>query len=331
MTELKYPKFWSRKSWISLALLPFSYVYILLGLVRLRITPGVRLSQKVICIGNITVGGAGKTQLALWLAKALAKKNISFVIVTKAYRSTLVGAKLVQKTDRAEEVGDESVLLAKAGPVIATKNIRDSLALISQLNPEAVILDDGMQNPFLKKDLHILAFDTISGIGNNLHFPAGPLRESVAAGLAKADLVFTVGDNKYLAPKLREKIQLSRKPYFRTEIKLKKQLDKKPCYIAFAGIGNPEKFFLLLAGNNFRIQKCISFGDHHHYSENDLKKLTDLAKAHNCRLITTEKDYVKIPGRYKKLVTCASVRLEPENEQECLNLIYEKLWPKQPR
>jgi tetraacyldisaccharide 4'-kinase len=196
------------------------------------------------------------------------------------------------------------------------------------MNPEIVILDDGMQNPVLQKNLQILTIDSLNGIGNNRIFPAGPLRESLKSGLAKSDLIFMIGNNKCKDSSLIGNISLSQRPYFAAAIKLKENLDKDIEYIAFAGIGNPEKFYSLLLGNNLKIKQYMSFGDHHNYSDEEVKKLIDLAKLNNASLITTEKDYVKLANKYKDLVICARVGLEFENEQKCIDLVYEKLFQK---
>ena len=328
MINLKYPNFWSKKGWISSIMVPFSYIYTFLGFIRTHTTTKIILPQKIICVGNITLGGSGKTQIVAWLAQKLTQKKISFVIVTKAYKSDLMKAKLVEKTDTAKEVGDESVMLRQYGPIIAAKKINYALPLIHRINPEIVILDDGMQDPVLQKNLQILTIDSLNGIGNNRIFPAGPLRESLKSGLAKSDLIFMIGNNKCKDSSLIGNISLSQRPYFAAAIKLKENLDKDIEYIAFAGIGNPEKFYSLLLENNLKIKQYMSFGDHHNYSDEEVKKLIDLAKLNNASLITTEKDYVKLANKYKELVICARVGLEFENEQKCIDLVYEKLFQK---
>jgi tetraacyldisaccharide 4'-kinase len=326
MINLKYPNFWSKKGWLSSIMVPFSYIYTFLGFIRTQTTKKIILPQKIICVGNIILGGSGKTQIVAWLAQKLTQKKISFVIVTKAYKSDLMKAKLVEKTDTAKEVGDESVMLRQYGPVIAAKKINYALPLIHRINPEIVILDDGMQNPVLQKNLQILAIDSLKGIGNNRNFPAGPLREGLKSGLAKSDLIFIIGNNQSRDFNLINSITLSQKPYFTPTIKLKENLDKNMEYIAFAGIGNPEKFYSLLLENNLKVKQYISFGDHHHYSEDEIKKLLELARLNKASLITTEKDYVKLTNNYKELIICARVGLEFENEQKSIDLIYEKLF-----
>jgi tetraacyldisaccharide 4'-kinase len=326
MIKLTYPKFWNKRNLLSFLMIPFSYIYLFLGFVRNKISSKIILSQKVICIGNITLGGAGKTQIVAWLARLLKQKKISFVIITKAYKSNLKKVKLVEMTDSAKEVGDESIMLRNYGCVIAAKKIQYALPLINQINPKIVILDDGMQNPCIKKDLQICAIDTLNLLGNNMIFPSGPLRENLSSGLMKSDMIFMIGNNKCKDSNLIKNIKLSQKPCFKATIKLREELDRDIEYIAFTGIANPEKFYFLLSQNHFKLKQCISFGDHHDYSNNDVKKLVDLAISNDCYLITTEKDYVKLDSNYQNLIICAKVNLNFENEQECMDLIYEKLF-----
>jgi tetraacyldisaccharide 4'-kinase len=345
MIKLKYPGFWYKRNLLTYMLMPISYIYMFLGYVRGKFTRQIKLPGTVICVGNISVGGSGKTQVVAWLAGEFSKKNISFVIVTKAYKSKLTGAKIVQDNDTALEVGDESIILKSYGLVIAAKKLKCALSLIEQINPQVVILDDGMQNPLLYKDLQIVVLGSNRGVGNNLIFPAGPLRESLDSGLTKADLIFMIEggvserDHPFKSPlgfamgsyvALRSPLDdgLVEKPLFKASIKFKDAIPKNIDYIAFAGIGIPEKFYSSLAAAGVRVKQHISFEDHYNYSANDLKKLVELAQLENCQLITTEKDYIKIPENYKNQVTCAKVFLEFEKPEECINLIYEKILQK---
>lgn len=325
MIKLKYPSFWTKKGLLSLILKPLSWIYILLGYLRLILTQQTKLPQTVICVGNITVGGSGKTQVVLWLAKILTKKNISFVVVTKAYKSQLKGAKYLSLNSNdsisAREVGDESILLNKVAPVIAAKKLSSALPLIRDLNPQIVILDDGMQNPLLHRDLQILVFDSEQAVGNNCIFPAGPLRENLASGLKKADIVFMIGNNPCKDFNLVTQISMSNKPYFKASIKFEQDFDKTANYIAFAGIGRPEKFYNQLRVIGLKIKEVISYEDHYQYKNSDFGKLLDKAKQNNCKLITTEKDFVKIPDNYKNNIICANVSLDFKNEEECKSVI----------
>lgn len=325
MIKLNYPVFWRSKTLISLLLYPLGYIYLFLGYIRKFFAKTVVIPQKVICVGNIVVGGAGKTQLVSIIARILHQKEIKFVIVTKAYGTKLKGARIVTANDTAASVGDESVLLRKFGQVIASRNILAAVPLIEQINPEVIILDDGMQNPYLKKDLQIVVFDPLAGIGNGMIFPAGPMREPLKSGLKKADLLFLIGNTPIADKALALAISSASKPTFKAKIILENQLDKGLNYLAFAAIANPDKFFFLLQENKAKLIDKMIFPDHHQYHEHEIAELLEKARKTNSRLITTEKDYIKIPAKYHDEIICAKVSLEILNELDFIKLIDEKI------
>jgi len=204
--KLTYPTFWSKKNILSSLLIAFSWIYQILGILRRILVKPVKLQCFVICIGNISVGGTGKTQVVAWLAKKLREKNCNFLIVTKGYNSNLRGAKLVEPPDLASAVGDESKLLSEYGQVLAAVSIKHALPIIENLKPDVIIFDDGMQNPGFLKDLTIVVIDAIRNIGNGRIFPAGPFmclrtclcvstrREKAEYAIDKSDIVTMVGN-----------------------------------------------------------------------------------------------------------------------------------------
>jgi tetraacyldisaccharide 4'-kinase len=322
MIKLIYPKFWSQNGVLSYLLLPFSWIYIFLGKVRKIFVKPVKLNSTVICVGNMSVGGTGKTQIVLWLAELLTKKGDNFLVVTKGYGSSLNGAKIVEKTDLASEVGDESILLSSYAPVLAAKNIKVALPIIAKLKPDIVIFDDGLQNPGFVKDLNILVIDANRSVGNNKIFPAGPLRETVKSALDKSDIIAMVGNDLCQDFALINNIMSSNKPFFKAKIKLKQQLDLSKKYYAFTAIGNPDRFYELLKNQGAILGGVQSFPDHHNYTKLEIEALQIIAKENKYSLITTKKDYVKIPKNDQ--IICADVVLDIDNEQELFSLIYDK-------
>jgi len=308
MIKLNYPNFWSKGGPIPILLTPFSWIYLLLGGLRKIITKELKLPGKVICVGNMTVGGTGKTQIVMHIAEKLkAGGNENFVIITKAYGSSLKDAKLVSTNDDPSEVGDESVLLASYGRVIAAKKIKDALPLLNQLKPQIIITDDGSQNPSFHKDMVILVIDSSRWIGNGKIFPAGPLREYPESAFKKADRIVLVGN------KQGSQIDLpDNKPIFWAQIKLTSIHDLTKSYIAFTAIGNPDRFFDLLRASGMMLVKTISFPDHYHYQDSDLESLKKEADAMGCSLITTSKDMVKLHGQ--KDIETAIVKLVFDKE-----------------
>ncbi|MDP4708701.1 MAG: tetraacyldisaccharide 4'-kinase [Rickettsiaceae bacterium] len=322
MIKLIYPKFWSKNGVLSYLLIPFSWIYIFLGKVRTILVKPVKIDAKVICVGNMSVGGTGKTQIVLWLAKRLAQRKANFLVVTKGYGSSLRGAKLVEKTDLASEVGDESVLLSTYAPVLAAKNIKAALPIIAKLKPEIVIFDDGLQNPGFIKDLNILVIDANRAVGNRNIFPSGPLRESTKSALDKSDIIVMVGNDLCQDFTLINNIIANDKPLFKAKIKLKAQLDLSKRYYAFTAIGNPDRFYDLLKNQGATLAEVQSFSDHHNYTKLEIEALQVHAKQNKYSLITTKKDYVKIPKDDN--VICADVVLDIDNEQNLFSFIYDK-------
>lgn len=323
MIKLTYPSFWSKKNIVSWLLIAFSWIYQLLGSLRKLLVKPVKLPCFVICIGNISVGGTGKTQLVAWLAKNLRKKNCNFLIVTKGYNSNLRGAKLVEPLDLPSDVGDESKMLSEYGQVLAAKSIKYALPIINDLKPDVVIFDDGMQNPGFFKDLSIVVIDTIRNIGNGRIFPAGPLRESVQSAINRSDIVIMIGNELCPNFSLIQTITSSNKPFFKSKIQLTGNIDTSKNYYAFTAIGDPDRFFRLLNENGINVLATKAFPDHHHYSREEITALVKEADKQTLFLLTTKKDYVKISDHTKML--CAEVTLTFDKEEELFQLIYEKI------
>lgn len=322
MIKLIYPKFWAETGILSCLFMPLSWIYTLFGVIRKLFAKPIRLANNVICIGNVSVGGTGKTQLVSWLAHQFNKKKIKFLIITKGYGSNLKGAKIVEKDDLASEVGDESIMLAPHATIIAAKNIKSALPIIKQIKPDIIIFDDGLQNPNFIKDFNILVIDADRALGNGKIIPAGPLREPIDLALHKSDIVITVGNHKCKSYKLNTLIKNSKKSYFKAIIKLKNKLDLNKKYYAFTAIGNPDRFYQSLKLKGINLCKTKSFPDHHNYTTNEINDLKRNAKKNQYTLITTEKDYVKISDN--KSIICTKIELDFDNEAKLLDIILKK-------
>lgn len=277
MIKLSYPKFWSKKNIISSLLIVFSWLYQSLGYLRKLFVKPIKLPYFVICVGNISVGGTGKTQVVLWLAKHLREKNYRFLIVTKGYNSNLRGAKLVEQSDLAIDVGDESKLLAEYSQVLAAKSIKHALPIMNKLKPDIVIFDDGMQNPGFIKDLTVLVIDAHRNIGNGRIFPAGPLREKPSSGIDKSDIITMMGSELCPNFSLIQDITLSGKPFFKSKIELISNIDTSKNYYAFTAIGDPDRFFRLLRENGINLVETKVFPDHYNYCPEEIEKLAEEA------------------------------------------------------
>ena len=294
-----------------------------LGYLRKILVCPVKIPAFTICIGNATVGGAGKTQVAEWLAKSLLSNGCKVLIITKGYGSRLKGAKKVEKFDRAIDVGDESKLLSEYCDVVAAKSVKLALPIIKNLQPDIVIFDDGMQNPAFHKDLNILVIDALNAVGNNKIFPSGPLREKFDSILDKSDIIVAVGNSPLADFNIVQKIVASVKPYFSAKITLVESLPKEHKYFAFAGIGNTERFFSLLRENGLNLVATKSFPDHYIYYSQDIESLKYEASSLGGKLITTKKDLVKLENISD--ILAVKVQLSIEEENKLLKLIDEKI------
>jgi len=284
--KLIAPKFWQTRTILSLLLWPFGLIYGLIAYIKYQ-KLAYKFRAKIITVGNITMGGAGKTPVVIAFTKLIDKK---LAILTRGYLGALQGPVMVDPSHNSLAVGDEALLLAKHAPTCVAKDRLEGLKFLESLGYEVIITDDGMQDGRFVKTLTILVVDSYQGFGNGFVFPAGPLREYLHCGLKKADLMLVIGDGKCEFPK--------RLPIAPAKLISKENLQQQK-FLAFAGIGNPEKFFHSVVESGGEVIKKVAFADHHQYTEEELNGLIDLAKKHGLKLITTEKDYVRINNRFK--------------------------------
>lgn len=315
MIPRDYPKFWNKKGFLAHLLLPFSLLYYFATWVRRLTARPIRFSAKVICVGNATIGGTGKTQVIITLAKFLRSKGVKFIIVTKGYGSGLKGASVVTAQHSAGQVGDEAMILQKYGTVIASPKPTGILPLIKRLKPEVILFDDGLQNPTFYKDFSILAIDGSRGFGNEFLIPAGPLRQNPAEAIEQSDALVIVGKGSIDTK--------TRVPAFQAEIRATSSIGKDKPYLAFSGLGNNERFWGSLRDNGINVWETVSFQDHYNYRTEDIVNLRKKAAERSLSLITTEKDYVKIED--KSGIECFEVELFIENMQTLERLIDEKI------
>ncbi|MCC2645993.1 MAG: lpxK [Rickettsiaceae bacterium] len=323
MLKLNYPNFWQFKtSFLSFLLLPFSWLYYIISLIKSAITTPIRLPIPVICVGNINIGGTGKTQMALYLARKFKERGKNICIVTKGYGRQSNDTKLIDIIkDKVLQTGDEAFMLARFFPVIIYKDINLVIKIIQEQNFEIAIFDDALQNNIIK-DFTIVTVDGLRGFGNERLIPAGPLRENICTIDKKANCAIVIGPDNY---KVVNKINI---PIFTAKITSTKVLDKIKSYIAFAGIGNPDKFYLSLKELGLNIVEKHNFPDHYNYAEDDIIKLWAQATKLNCTLVTTEKDWVKLNSDWQKKIIYIEVKLEIENENKLKGLLDETIFEK---
>ena len=277
-----------------------------------------RVGLPVICIGNLTAGGTGKTPTAVSIANLLKSHHPYFV--SRGYGGKLHNILVNTNIHTPQEVGDEPLLLAREAPTIVNPNRYEAAQKASKAGAEIIIMDDGFQNPKLHKDLSFLVFDGEFGYGNGLCIPAGPLRENLNAGLKRADAVLIIGADKHNLAS-----QFSLPIFHGTIMPIAPQMDSHKV-IAFAGIGRPEKFYQSLRNLKFDIVATHDFPDHHFYTEEELQILITKAKNLSCELITTAKDFVKIPPHLREAFKVLEIEIRWQEEKELIELINNKLF-----
>ncbi len=285
-------------------LAPIGWLYFLGTKIRLKITPSYQTAIPVICVGNIMVGGTGKTPLTIEIIKYLKSKGANPHVISRGYGGNLENIK-VNKKHSVKDVGDEPLMLSKYAPVWVGKNRKKTAKLAIREGATVLIMDDGFQNKKIRKDFSILVFDGKVGIGNGMGLPIGRLRESLSSGLKRADAVVIVGKDK---TKLKKKIK-NKVPVFFASVAPEKIPDMRKKYLAFAGIGRPEKFYETLKNLGTRIVETHSFPDHYVYKKNDLKRLEKSAEKQGLSLITTEKDFVRLSKDFQKKTIVLPIKM----------------------
>ena len=257
----------------------------------------------VVCVGNITLGGSGKTPTVQLILKIFREIGIEAHVVSRGYGGKIKHTTLVNpKKHNASDVGDEPLMISGTSKVWVTRDKKSGIIEAYNSGAKIVILDDGFQNPSVYKDLSVLVIDTDFDLGKGYIFPLGPLRESLEFAMTRTDMLICMGrydsrrsflkKTKIPSDILLIEGQLNPKTY-------PSPLEKKSL-IAFCGIARPEKFFQTLKKLDLNVIETIPFPDHFPYTENDLRKLIKKAKLANALLVTTEKDLVKIPKNIKR-------------------------------
>ncbi|MCK4868663.1 MAG: tetraacyldisaccharide 4'-kinase [Alphaproteobacteria bacterium] len=305
---MRAPAFWSGPSALSALLLPLGAVYAAAGrLRRLAVSPQ-QPPVPVICVGNLVAGGAGKTPVAQAIARHMIAQGVEVHFLSRGYGGKLKGpVRVVPGIHDAADVGDEPLLLAGTTACwVAVDRVAGAQAAAAE-GAQVIIMDDGHQNPGLVKSVSIVVVDGETGFGNGRVIPAGPLREPVAEGLARADAVVILGDDKAgVARMLPPGMKLLRGHLAPT--KESHALDGESV-LAFAGIGRPEKFFDTIRALGCKLVESRAFPDHHPYSHKQAKEIIDDAWAKGALPVTTAKDAVRLPPDLRAPVMVVEVEV----------------------
>ncbi|MEZ5919452.1 MAG: tetraacyldisaccharide 4'-kinase [Alphaproteobacteria bacterium] len=296
------PSFWyrpaeSRAPLKERFLAPLSRLYMLgYRIHRLFVKPQ-KASTPVLCVGNLVAGGTGKTPAAICLVETLRKHGLARnpYFLVRGYGGAEIGPLLVDPAKHtAWDTGDEALLLARSAPTIVSPNRIIGAQMAADRGADIIIMDDGLQNPGIHKDIKLAVINGEMGFGNGKTLPAGPLRQPLAQGLQQVDAFILVGEDKRNALKLIPE----GKTVLRATLKTSDHADisKKKTYLAFAGIGYPQKFFTFLQETvGLNLAEAVPFPDHYPYEESDLKMLHEKARALGAELLTTEKDFLRLP------------------------------------
>jgi tetraacyldisaccharide 4'-kinase len=299
---MRAPDFWNSDGLAAKLLTPLGALYGRSVRARQLNARPYRSKARVLCVGNLTAGGSGKTPIAITLARILAARQHKVAFLTRGYRGRLGGPIAVDpERHTAQDVGDEALLLAAVAPTIVSRDRAEGAKLADAFGASAIVMDDGFQNFQLAKDVSFIVVDAETGFGNGRLIPAGPLREPVDQGLARADAVVLLGEGRLGLPSFRG-------PVIRAELHpTAPDRFAGRSVFAIAGIGRPEKFFHTLQAMGARVVGARAFPDHHRYTLLEIEAVKQIAANAGALLVTTEKDLVRIDANRRNGILCVPV------------------------
>ena len=307
---IKTPHFWTELSWQSVVLFPVSYIWRFGHYAQQKILNTKETEIPVICVGNLTVGGSGKTPVVITLCRFLSGIGKSTSILTRGFGGKEKGPIFVSTNlHQSLDVGDEPLMMAHSLDVCVSRNRPlGANHILDKKKYDCIVMDDGLQNPTLKKDLNIAVFDGKFGIGNGFLLPAGPMRQKLEVGIQNIDLVIFNGkDETGLGQKIPPHI-----PIFTGELQPDEEIVEKMKnrrVYGFAGIGNPSRFFKTLNNIGADLVGEAHFADHHPYTDADLTQLYEEAMQSGAELVTTQKDWMRLPSDWRDRVLTVPVRI----------------------
>ncbi len=317
---VRAPDFWRRDGGPARLLAPLGAAWGVAVILRRTLARPWRAPVPVVCIGNLVAGGAGKTPLAIAVCRHLRKRGRNPHLLSRGHGGRLHGPIRVDPSrDTAREVGDEALLLAEVAPTWIARDRAAGAMAACGASADVVVMDDGFQNVGIAKDLTILAIDGGYGFGNGRIIPAGPLREKLETGLARADAAVMIGLDAFGAGDIARRWL----PVANARIVPAGSFDEIAGHpvVAFAGIGRPGKFFDTLAEMDCRMVETHEFPDHHRYDSDDIMRICERAAERGAMPVTTAKDAVRLPPEARRMVKTLSITLQWQDPEALEHLL----------
>jgi len=310
--KFKKPNFWDyrKPNLIAYILLPFTYIIKFISFISKK-EKIVTERIKTICVGNIYLGGTGKTPISIKINQILKNLNFKTAFIKKRYH----------------DQEDEQKILSTYGRLFCKNNRIDALKDAINENIQVAIFDDGLQDKILGYDITCVCFNSQSWVGNNLCIPSGPLREDLK-NIKKYDAVFLNGNGeniikiKNIIKNIKPDLEIFNTEYVPLNME---EIDINQNYLAFSGVGNPDSFLKTLKKSNIKIVKNLNFPDHYYYSDKDIKKIKEVAKNINAKIVTTEKDYNRLNKLNSEGIDFLKIELKIVNENQLINFLKKKL------
>ena len=311
---LRLNDIWNTKNFITYALYPISYLYRIIIRIRFISTRPKKVSIPVISVGNLSVGGTGKTPIVRYIVNFFQEHGVETATILRGYKGKIKDTiKVDSSIHKAEDVGDEAILHSIDGNTWVSPNRYLGAQEAIKDGAEVIILDDAHQNFSLQKDISLIVVDGTEMFANECLLPSGPLREDIKSGLRRADGIIICGKSE----SLHSEIINSNKPIFYNQFIPETNLEKFKNFnmYAFCGIGNPRRFFKTLEDNGVKVVKKKIFQDHHTYKDTEIDNMLKASSKLNLVAITTEKDITKIKKEYHEKISVLKIKLEWRNNE----------------
>ncbi len=315
-------KIWKSNNFLNLLLFPFSILYYLSFVIYKISNKEKKCNIPVLCVGNITLGGAGKTPTVIEMRQILTKNFKKIIVLTRGYKGTARGPLIVSKDHSFHEVGEESLLHSYFGLTCVSKNKFLGAKFCEAQGANLIIMDDGLQSIDIKKDCKVLVIDSDYGFGNKNIFPSGPLREPINSGIRNCDLILLIGNNRNIF----ENNMIPEQKVFMAKKEIYIKSCKNKNLFVFSALGNNTNFHNSLLHSGFTIKKKKSFSDHYIFKKSDILSILNVAEKENLTVVCTKKDYIKIPEEFKNKIKSVNLLLKIEKKKEFEKRVLECLY-----